>query len=393
MGSVSCRPCLSPLDARVQRAPEIRAYPWDALDIVPREAAHLLRDARRAVRRAIDERKIGESLSELLGEHVSIIVGDVNVAAANATPLHGATLTFATADDAVRVELDVEHELSRTLVARVVGRPTRLGDPRLPLAPEIEGGLAAIACSVARRAHGAGETLRPVGSGALRLAPGERRIDVHATVLIGADAYAARATIQMRRTFTPETADPASELASLGKIPISMPVVAAISLARTIDVYGLEPGDVWMPGDGWSVRRAGDAGGRGASAIAGEILLAAPGTERAIRARLGENGEIVVVGVETTQHDAEAKPMSEHDPSATSEVALDAPLVVRVELGAVTMSAREWAALRPGDVVAVGRRVSEPVVLRIAGMEVARGELVDIEGELGVRIREQVKSA
>jgi flagellar motor switch/type III secretory pathway protein FliN len=86
--------------------------------------------------------------------------------------------------------------------------------------------------------------------------------------------------------------------------------------------------------------------------------------------------------------------MSGHeDASATSEAVLDAPLVVRVELGAVTMSAREWAALRPGDVVAVGRRVSEPVVLRVAGMVVARGELVDIEGELGVRIREQVKSA
>ncbi len=66
--------------------------------------------------------------------------------------------------------------------------------------------------------------------------------------------------------------------------------------------------------------------------------------------------------------------------------------MVRVELGAVTLTAREWSALRAGDVISIGRRVSEPVVLRIAGMEVAKGELVDIEGELGVRIREQVKS-
>jgi flagellar motor switch/type III secretory pathway protein FliN len=338
------------------------------------------------VRRAIDERKIGESLSELLGEHVTVIVSDVNVAAREAPPLHGATLTFATADDAVRVELEVDHELSRTLVARVVGRPSRLGDPRLPLGPEIEGALAAIACSVARRAHGAGEALRPLGSGALRLAPGERRIDVHATVVIGSDAYSARAAIQMRRPFAPDPTNAASALAALGSVPIALPVVAATSEARTVDVYGLEIGDVWMPGEGWSVRRAG-------AAIVGDVLLAAPGGDRGIRARVGEEGEIVVVGVEAAQHDAEAKGMTEEDPSATSEVVLDAPLVVRVELGAVTMSAREWAALRPGDVVAVGRRVAEPVVLRIAGMVVARGELVDIEGELGVRIREQVKSA
>jgi flagellar motor switch protein FliM len=102
----------------------------------------------------------------------------------------------------------------------------------------------------------------------------------------------------------------------------------------------------------------------------------------------------VVVGVETTRHDAEVKAMSgnQDDSTATSDVVLDAPLVVRVELGAVTLTAREWAALRPGDVIELGRRVSEPVVLRIAGILVAQGELVDIEGELGVRIREKVKS-
>jgi flagellar motor switch/type III secretory pathway protein FliN len=61
-------------------------------------------------------------------------------------------------------------------------------------------------------------------------------------------------------------------------------------------------------------------------------------------------------------------------------------------MGAVTMPAREWAGLAPGDVIALGKRVSEPVVLRVAGLEVARGELVDIEGELGVRIRERISS-
>ena len=377
----------------MQRVPEIRAYPWDALDTVPREATHLLRDARRAVRGAIDERKIGETLSELLGEHVDLLVSDVKVVAGDAPPLHGANVTLTTSDDAVRVALDVESELARTLVSRVVGRPARLGDPRLPLAPEIEGAFVAIVCTVARRAHGSRGALRPLGPGALRLAPGERRLDVHATILIGADAYAARATVQIARPFAQDARDPAGDLRSLGEIPISLGVVAAASVTRTIDVYGFEVGDVWMPGAGWSVRR--ETSGQGdASAVVGEVLLAAPSSERGIRAEIGGTGEIVVLGVETTQQDVEARSMSgtEDDPSATSEVVLDAPLVIRVELGAVTMSAREWAALRPGDVVAVGRRVSAPVVLRVAGMVVARGELVDIEGELGVRIREQVKS-
>ena len=89
----------------------------------------------------------------------------------------------------------------------------------------------------------------------------------------------------------------------------------------------------------------------------------------------------MVVGVETARHDAEAKAMSgnQDDPTATSEVVLEAPLVVRVELGAVTPSARVGrATTRRRDRDRPARE--RAVVLRIAGILVARGELVDIEG-------------
>ena len=70
----------------------------------------------------------------------------------------------------------------------------------------------------------------------------------------------------------------------------------------------------------------------------------------------------------------------------TARVLDDAPVVVRVELGTVEMKAREWAELAPGDVIALGRKLGEPAILRVAGVEVARGELVQIDGEYGVRI-------
>jgi flagellar motor switch/type III secretory pathway protein FliN len=73
---------------------------------------------------------------------------------------------------------------------------------------------------------------------------------------------------------------------------------------------------------------------------------------------------------------------------ALANAVLDAPVVVRVEVGAVTLSAREWAELRPGDVIETGRRIADVVSLRVGGREVARGELVNVEGQLGVRIRE-----
>lgn len=67
----------------------------------------------------------------------------------------------------------------------------------------------------------------------------------------------------------------------------------------------------------------------------------------------------------------------------------EVPVVVRVEIGTAEMSARQWASVAAGDVIALGRRVGEAVVLRVSGVEVARGELVEIEGEVGVRITER----
>jgi flagellar motor switch/type III secretory pathway protein FliN len=74
----------------------------------------------------------------------------------------------------------------------------------------------------------------------------------------------------------------------------------------------------------------------------------------------------------------------ENDPII--EAVGDVPVVVRVEVGAARMTAREWAALGVGDVIGLAHKIAEPVTLRVGGVSVAKGELVDIEGEVGVRI-------
>ena len=72
--------------------------------------------------------------------------------------------------------------------------------------------------------------------------------------------------------------------------------------------------------------------------------------------------------------------------TTTIESLEHAPVVVRVELGTVEMKAHEWAELGPGDVIALGRRIGDPAILRVGGVELARGELVQVDGEYGVRI-------
>jgi flagellar motor switch/type III secretory pathway protein FliN len=59
---------------------------------------------------------------------------------------------------------------------------------------------------------------------------------------------------------------------------------------------------------------------------------------------------------------------------------------VSVELARFTMPLEELGALRTGEVVATGRAVGERVTLRAGGHALAVGELVDVDGEVGVRL-------
>ena len=64
----------------------------------------------------------------------------------------------------------------------------------------------------------------------------------------------------------------------------------------------------------------------------------------------------------------------------------DAPIELRVELARVALTLSELAEMRPGEVLVTGRPLGTEVVLRAGDRAVATGELVDVEGELGVRV-------
>ncbi len=64
----------------------------------------------------------------------------------------------------------------------------------------------------------------------------------------------------------------------------------------------------------------------------------------------------------------------------------DAMLELTVSLGATRLSLRQLGELSIGQVIALGRPLAGPYDVRAAGRLVGQGELVDIDGELGVRI-------
>lgn len=71
----------------------------------------------------------------------------------------------------------------------------------------------------------------------------------------------------------------------------------------------------------------------------------------------------------------------------------DTPITLHVEVARVETTLAELAGLSPGEVLRTGRTLGEQVTLRAGERAVARGELVDVDGELGVQITEIVSGA
>jgi flagellar motor switch protein FliN/FliY len=81
-------------------------------------------------------------------------------------------------------------------------------------------------------------------------------------------------------------------------------------------------------------------------------------------------------------------PKSDARPSATGalDLLMDVQLAVTMRFGARRLLLREVLDLSPGAVVELDRRVQEPVDLLLDGKLIARGEVVVIDGNYGLRV-------
>jgi flagellar motor switch/type III secretory pathway protein FliN len=334
------------------------AYPWGALEPISRASARVATGVRQALQTTCE--RAATALSELLELPCEIVVrrsltGRVP-ALAQAVWLSRETLSLGAL---------VEPALAAFLSARVLRRSEPLADPGEALSPTLAGLLAALAVETARRC-GVATTLLgapPVGEEALLA-------DV--TLLLEGRPFSLTLYVVGAATASAEP-----RLEALGELTLKIPlVVATVALDRQ-DLLGLETGGALLVSDGASI----DVNG------AGHGVLVAPHSERGIRVDLRSDGRLVVGQPSQARLSVERDKSSQNEGETLTDVLLETPVVVRVELGAVSMSAREWARLGPGDVIETAQRIAEPVVLRIAGREVGRGELVNVDGQVGVRIQ------
>jgi flagellar motor switch/type III secretory pathway protein FliN len=334
---------------------------------------------RLAVEAYLELPRASRSLETLVGAHV-----EVHLRAAMRRSLPppfetGIALDLTQAgEDGLDVTLEVETALAVALTARALKRPPPrlLGFVGKLEMASLGGGLAAIVAAVSRsfegplRVRAAGDSSELLAG---RRAVG-REVDTGIfAVAVDGETFLARLFLHAVPPRPTVRRWGREELGRLGPAPIDIPIVAATDLSTVSDIAALEVGDAWMLGPApW------------ARALRGDVVLAAPGAEWGARAALVEGGRVVLrAGSQEVARD----PMPDEGADDAITLAVgDVPVVVRVEVGAARMTAREWASVAVGDVVGLARALAEPVTLRVGGVEVARGELVDIEGEMGVRI-------
>ncbi|MGH7269738.1 MAG: FliM/FliN family flagellar motor switch protein [Polyangiaceae bacterium] len=374
-----------------------RPYPWHLLESTSRAEVSAIRRAQRWVSGEVQLAAARAAVAEMVSSRVDVTIKRA-CALSLAPPLDGGIAVWlARADEPsanAGVLLEVERSLATAVIARAIKRPAPgVVDSSRDLAASAVGAFAAIVLAATRRGCGAGVlrvvTAGPAASIEETLPCGAAAADcgwiaIALTVLLDDDAFAARLVIAVDTTSASPQAPWSTEgLANLGHTPLSIPVVACAVPCTAAEVAALNTGDVFLPGT-WPLNRASDG------ELRGLVFLAAPSSSMGLRAVVSEGRRLVLSGGAEPLWAAEANMADADERGALLEAIGDVPVIVRVEVGEAQMAARDWATLGRGDVVTLGRRVGEPVVLRVGGVAVARGQLVDVEGEVGVRIGDRI---
>jgi flagellar motor switch/type III secretory pathway protein FliN len=280
-------------------------------------------------------------------------------------------VTFTTDDRSVQVAIRPESALVVAAVERVLQQLPALPRADHPLDTVQQGVAAALALEVGRRVG----LRRPLRIDATAFETSDLHLAVD--VFVDERPYA----VGMWVVVSPLLGAVEPRLSDL---PVTLEAVAGASLGRLGELATLGRGDGWFPGStGWQVTLTNGT-------LAGGGWLCAANSEDGIPVEYSPDGSVVVsarggmpgglpwdAGEETA--------MDTSDPAFTDTI-LDAPVIVRIEVASVTLTARQWAELAPGDVVQTAAPVGQAVTLRAAGRAIAQGELVSVDGELGVRI-------
>jgi flagellar motor switch/type III secretory pathway protein FliN len=297
-------------------------------------------------------------------------------------------LPIAAGPDAGRLTIDVA--FGARLVDAAIGGPSAVVAPR-PLGPAESGVLAALlggALAPIGVGIGLGQAVAPDGAASMVLTIETRA----AAGTVALELANARALARGGRPLPPGAA---------ARLPVLAGVVLAVTRVRASAFMAAGAGDA-VVFDG--VRA--DAFGAGAAWPA--ELAIGPGSDGwALPVLIDAGGTMTVTGrfrprreeghmegntdgkTEGMTLPARGGAAADADAEATAVLAA-APVEVVAELGRVTLRGDEVLGLAPGAVLALGAGRGA-ISLRVGGARWAEGEIVDVDGELGVRVTRLVR--
>lgn len=346
------------------------AYPWETLEAVPLATVRAIRTLGPS---ALELAGLYRGLGQVLARETDAVFKRYcDPAPIRALPLG---LHFSLEDGSLGLYLEIEAALADSIVSGLLRQVPGIAGADVLRDPTVRGFLGRVGVEAGRNSD------PPVQlrfhSTPLEAAP-KSSLGVSATLVLDGKPYAVRAVLS--RLGTEQQHLPAAELRQLGAIALTLPLMGGVCLAQREELTALALGDVLVPGAGcWLTKELG-----------GSLALCSDNTTRAVFFEIVGERSAKLVGVEDLPL-VEETVMSENRETeverSVAEAVLDAPVVVRIEVATVSMTAAAFANLRPGAVIETEQRIGQLATLRVGGREVATGELVNVDGQLGVRIR------
>jgi len=388
-------------DAHVIRLPTSDApdragrYPWHALERTTRRQIDVFRGVRRWLTTHVDLSRVSAALGELLrGARIQLYLQNARILKGPRAIPGGVAVLVAPADApdlGSSLLVEMEFALVATALLRMNDTVPRAAlAPKDTIAPHIANAASTIVMTALRRAH-QGKSMRMVSAGPASALEtdmvklGQELAALTFTVVMDTEAFELRLimpTSAMSCIAGPSWNEGA--LATLGVTPLSLPIVAETLQSTTSEVASLRDGDALLLD--WPLKR------NQQGVWHGPALLTSPDGELGIAIDLLPDGSAVLRGdissMGVVQKETETD-MNDGKEQLVQNIG-DIPVVLRVEVGAARMAAREWAAMTVGDVIGLGQPIGQSVILRVGGVAIARGDLVEIEGEVGVRIVERL---
>jgi flagellar motor switch protein FliN/FliY len=228
---------------------------------------------------------------------------------------------------------------------------------------------------------------RTAAEAALAVLPTSRALLVADPVAAGADIltegqavtakFSGAATGEVVVVVGQDLADALKE-SPLGELDLTAAVRPALeAAARTFGPVVLDPGVVMEPGIALSAIAAKD------NAVA--VPLVEGGDVRAV----------IALALNPWPHEDPGAGIARREPAAMAirgglDMLHDVEMEVSAELGRTKMSVRELLSLTPGGIVELDRAAGSPADLLVNGRLIARGEVVVVDENFGIRITEIV---